>query len=184
MAKVEVLPLKGWREAEDKERRLWTAALRELLKYTETPAASWIAERPESVDKLAAGRRLSTVRTRVRVLRRFLEWLVLTKGAVYPQHQQQLIEHEGLRAEEPCSRSPLKALSATYTFLDEVSGVTGSERMSKGPLYVAVHKEFLAAAFQGRPPRQAPRMMVAILASLGVLVLDRSQPQFLRAYAM
>ena len=59
-------------EAETSERRRWASKLGKLISTTPTPAATLLARTTEALDRLETGRRVNTLRSRVRCLRRFL----------------------------------------------------------------------------------------------------------------
>ena len=71
------LPCTARKDAEEKERARWVEILGSMLVYTPTPMGRILGERPGSIQLLGAGRRASTLRSRVRSVRRYLNWSAL-----------------------------------------------------------------------------------------------------------
>ena len=83
-----------------------------------------------STKLLGGGRTVSTLRSRVRVLRRFLSLLALNHQQVYPLSWLQLTEYLRVKLEEPCSRAGLKNTYPAYSFLEEMAGVPSEQRFT------------------------------------------------------
>ena len=65
-----------------KERFRWVELLlAAMLARTPTPMGLMLTDRPGSIQLLGAGRRASTLCSRVRAVRRFLNWLALIHDA-------------------------------------------------------------------------------------------------------
>ena len=56
-----------------------------MLVPTPTPTGRILGERPGSIQLLEARRRASTLRSRVRAVRRYLNWLALNHDLGYPR---------------------------------------------------------------------------------------------------
>ena len=65
---------------ETSERQRWTTVLGRLLEGTGTPISGWLARSRSSSALLGAGRRVSTLRSRVRALRSLLLWIWERQG--------------------------------------------------------------------------------------------------------
>ena len=63
------------KDMEDAERSRWVASLGDLLRHTDTPMARLLRENPSNLQLLGSGLRAGTLRSRVRSIRKFLEWL-------------------------------------------------------------------------------------------------------------
>ena len=63
------------RDAEEMERARWIEALATLLRATQTPMEKMLLDKPQTAQLLGAGRRVTTLRSRVRLARRYLAWL-------------------------------------------------------------------------------------------------------------
>ena len=73
------------RDAEEKEGARWVEILGSLLVHTPTPMGRILGERPGGIQLVGAGRRASTLRSRVRAVRRYLNWLALNHDHGYPR---------------------------------------------------------------------------------------------------
>ena len=102
---------------------------------------------------------------------------------VYPESLQDLTDFLHVRLTEPCSRGALKGVHRVFVFLEEISGVTSAERISTGQLYAVVYKEMLASAIPGKLHKQAPRMLISMIAALEILVADIGSPPYLRIFS-
>ena len=89
-------------DADEAELARWIQVLADMLKATHTSMGQLLST---STKLLGGGRTVSTVRSRVRVLRRFLSWLALNHQQVYPLSWLQLTEYLRVKLEEPCSQS-------------------------------------------------------------------------------
>ena len=72
---------------------------------------------------LGSGLRAGTLRSRVRSIKKFLEWLSAAHKIAFPVHWQQLIEFLQVRLSEPCVRGSLKAAHRSFLFLQESAGI-------------------------------------------------------------
>ena len=61
-----------------------------------------LGERPGSIQLLGAGRRASTLRSRVRVVRPYLNWLALNHDLGYPRELDHVTGYLQARQSEPC----------------------------------------------------------------------------------
>ena len=66
------------------------------------------------------------------------------------------------------SRSALKALKASVSFLEHVAGLAPSHRLSRDQVFLNTFKELLATRVQGTRPRPASRTIVTLLITLHV----------------
>ena len=171
------------KEAEDAERYRWIRCLADLLTGTPTPTGQVLKQRPGDVGLLGSGRRAGTLRNRGRAIRRFLTWLAMNHGIIYPEEASQYVEHLRVRLAEPCNRGALKNILLAYAFLNEVSGVPHGERPTSSQLYTVILQELPTQATPGRTTQQAPRMLTSMLSGLEGLVCDPTEPIYLRIYA-
>ena len=79
-------------DAESAERTRWIIVPADLLRGTKTPMGRLLAENPVNVQMLEGGLRASTVRARVRCIRRFLAWLAAQQELIYPKSLQHLTD--------------------------------------------------------------------------------------------
>ena len=165
------------KDLENAERSRWVASLGDLLRHTDTPMGRLMRENPSNIQLLGSGLRAGTLRSRVRSIRNFLEWLSAAHKVAFPVHWQQLIEFLQVRLSEPCVRGSLKAAHRSFLFLQESAGI--SEKITDSALYDVARKELFAAALPGRAPRQAPRFPSILLGAFEDNVMDSSLPGFL-----
>ena len=88
------------KDMENAERSRWVASLGDLLRHTDTPMG--LRENPSNLQLLGSGLRAGTLRSRVRSIRKFLEWLSAAHKIAFPVHWQQLVEFLQVRLSEPC----------------------------------------------------------------------------------
>ena len=167
-------------DADEAERARWIQVLADMLKATHTSMSQLLST---STKLLRGGRTVSTLRSGVRVLRRFLSLLALNHQQVYPLSWLQLTEYLRVNHEEPCSSAGLKNTYQANSFLKEMAGVPSKQRFTNSQLYHVFHQELLASALPGRPSKQAPRSLVPVLAALNPLVVDHDTPQYFRMFA-
>ena len=137
-----------------------------------------LREDPKNIDLLGAGRRASTLRSRVRGVQKFLGWLAAAHNLAFPDSWRHDSEFLQVRLAEPCVRGALKHTHSCYVFLQEVAGV--SVRDTDNALYTVTRKEIFTSALPGRPPRQAPRYPSVLLAAFEELVMDPEAKQYWR----
>ena len=169
------------RDAEEALRKKWLSELEALIRGTGTPMAQVLDTRADGSTILGGGRRATTLRARVRGARKYLGWLAVAHGRVFPSEPAHLTGFLEARHSEPCNRGSLKAAHQSFVFLESVAGV--EEKMTTGALYGAVYKELLATAQPGRTPKQAPRYPLVVVESLEVLVMDDGALFFFRICA-
>ena len=109
------------KDAEEAERTRWIHELSLLVSGTPTPMGKLLAEKPGNVSMLGGGLRASTLRSRVRVLKKFVLWLVLSHKCSVSKGTgtlHKLSEGEAVRTLQPRST---KKHDAAFVFLDEVT---------------------------------------------------------------
>ena len=166
------------KDMENAERSRWVASLGDLLRHTDTPMGRLLRENPSNLQLLGSGLGAGTLRSRVRSIRKFLEWLSAAHKIAFPVHWQQLVEFLQVRLSEPCVRGSLKSAHRSFLFLQESAGI--SDNFTDSALYDVTRKELFAAALPGRAPRQAPRFPSILLGAFEDNVMDLSLPVFWR----
>ena len=142
-----------------------------------------LAAQPGNVEVLGGGKRASTLRSRVRAIRKFLQWLHLAHDIRYPQTVEHCTEYLSVRLSEPCNWGALKSTHHSLVFLNDLTGTQVQDRPTSNQLCIVIYKELLAAALPGRPSKQAPRMYVTMLRALENVVTDAGLLPFVRVYA-
>ena len=166
------------KDMEDAERARWVASLGNLLRHTDTPMGRLLRENPSNLQLLGSGLRAGTLRSRVRSIKKFLEWLSVSHKIAFPVHWQQFVEFLQVRLSEPWVRGSLKSAHRSFLFLQESAGI--SDKLTDSALYDVTRKELFAAALPGRAPRQAPRFPSILLGAFEDNVMDSSLPVFWR----
>ena len=95
------------RDAEADLRSKCLRMLADILKNTETPVGQLPREDPKNIDLLGAGRRASTLRSRVRGVQKFLGWLAAAHNLAFPDCWRHYSEFLQVRLAEPCVRGAL-----------------------------------------------------------------------------
>ena len=170
------------KDSEEAERSRWISILSEPIKGTATPMGMMLTDKPGQ-QLVGGGRRASTLRSRVRGVRKFLTWLALNRELSYPTSFDQLSEFLQVRLSEPCNRGALKGTHQSFVFLEEMVGTPAQERLTGSALYGVIYRELLASAQPGRPTKQAPRILSPMLSLLEQLVMDVTSPMYLRVYS-
>ena len=135
------------KDAEEAERTRWIHELSLLVSGTPTPMGKLLAEKPGNVSMLGGGLRASTLRSRVRVLKKFFLWLVLSQNVVYPRKQVLYTNYLKAKLSDPCNRGALKNTNAAFVFLDEVSGTDESQRPTSAELCQVIFRELLSTSW-------------------------------------
>ena len=142
-----------------------------------------LAAQPSNLQLLGAGRRAATLRSRVRAVKRFLDWLAVSHVKGYPTELHDFTGYLQARQSEPCTRGALKGAHKALVFMEEVAGVTAQARITTSSLYLVIQMELLANSIPGRPTRQAPRMFMSMLAALEELTVNDKALPYYRVYA-
>ena len=170
------------KDAEEDERSRWLHILAGIVLNTDTPMAKMLREKPGNAQLLGAGKRASTLRARIRSLRRYTLWLSTAYGISFPSETAHFVEYLRVRSQEPTTRGGLKAAHQATRFYEEITAVPEQARLSESTVYSLAKKEFLAAALPGKFPRQAPRFPAALLAALEETVCDLDTTLYYRIY--
>ena len=123
------------KDAEERERTRWIEALSTLLRAAQTPMGKMLVDKPQTAQLLGAGRRVTTLRSRARLTRRYLAWLSINFEVPFPTELEQMVDYFKVRASEQCTRGTLKSTHRSFTFLEEVAGMPKTECVTKNPLY-------------------------------------------------
>ena len=108
------------KDAEESERNRWTTELADLLRGTQSPMGQFLTAQTGNQLR-GGGRRASTLRSRVRGVKRFLSWLALRYELIYSTVLSQLTEH--LQVRLPRALQP--RLPQRFPSLDGVPGGHG-----------------------------------------------------------
>ena len=169
------------KDAEEHLRRKWLEILENLLRGTDTPMGNLISDSTPGAQPLGAGRRASTLRSRVRAARTYLAWLALAHGLCFPTSVSHLLEYLQTRHSEPCNRGSLKVAHNSFIFLEETAAV--EVKLTQQSLYGTMYKELLATAGPGRRSRYAPRFPVVLVEALERNVVREEALFYHRVYS-
>ena len=170
------------RDAEELERSRWVHALALILSPTDTPTGKLLTSQQTSFQFLGAGLRASTLRGKVRTVKKFMVWLGLTHQLAFPTSYLQYAQYLEVRQSEPANRGALKQCHAAFQFLETAAGLPDAAKLTASELYELLYKEYLRRAAPGRPAKQAPRMFIEIWAAIEVFVVDQTKPKYLRIF--
>ena len=144
------------RDAEELERRRWIDALAQLLLNTPTPMGRLLSADPSCRNVLGGGRRVDTIRSRVRSIKKFLSFVTNSFNVPFPSSVEHYAAYLRMRLSEPCTRGALQQAHFGISFLEEVCGVQKQDRITHTQLHEVIYAELLASAIPGKPLKQAP----------------------------
>ena len=82
-----------------------------------------------------------------------------------------------------CNRGFFKGSHHSMVFLESMAGVSPQDRFTDRQLYNVLYQELLVAALPGRPAKQAPRVLTAMLVALEHLVVCAQTPRYYRVFS-
>ena len=139
----------GIGDAEEYLRKKYQHILSDILKNTNTlPWTSRSKKTLKNLELLGAGRRASTLRSRVRGVQKFLGWVAAAHRLSFLDSKRHYSGYLQVRLAEPCVRGALKHTHSCYIFLQEVAGV--SIKHTDEALYVVTRKEIMVSALPRR----------------------------------
>ncbi len=134
----------------------------------------------------AAGRRASTLRTRILAWRPFRTWMIRSNGTSRARGVDDYIDYLLLRADEPCSRSTLDGIVAMYTFVEGLCGRPRGSRWVDSQEFQSAVKEIrlgLSRRLDGNEVRKALRPTWRLLGGLEAMIFDESVSDYDRVLA-
>ena len=135
---------------------------------------------PESYLRLAAGRRLGTLRARVMVLSQYQAWLESVYGVRIPTSAAHVSSYLDLRSEENVTRSKLRGVFASIAFWEVLAGLPAAARVTSDVMVLNFYKEALTRVTMTREPRVAPRPVLVLMAALEGYVMSPKRPPLLQ----
>ncbi len=145
-------------------------------------AAATSADPRATLSLVAAGRRASTLRARLRAWRAFVKWLQAAHGEPWPSSWRRLLDYMMARVAEPCGKSTLLSIVYAATFWEKAAGW----RLTDDPLWEPAVQELLSritGRSGGRASTSAPPYLASHLALLETLVMDESEDPWLRCFS-
>ncbi len=131
---------------------------------------------------VAAGRRASTLRARLRAWKAFSRWLLAAHGESWPSTWRHLFDYLMARVTEPCGKSTLLGIVYAATLWERATGW----RLTLDPLWEPAVQELLSRVTGragGRASTSAPPFLAAHVALLETLVMDETENLWLRCFA-
>ena len=139
--------------------------------------------KPSSESLVGAGKRAATLRSRVRMARRYLAWLSVNFKETFPARVGHLTEYLRVRVSEPCNRgAPRNAIVGLDSWMKLPE--SRQKHQLQGIHYILfIFHEMLSKAIPRRPSKQAPRTLAALLLAFVKFLMDPSNLPYMRVYA-
>ena len=176
-------------KAEEAERERWLERFAALLRDSGTPSAEWAlrSSQPDlALRRLAGGRRVKTLRGRVRAWEVYSQWLTASYGARFPTAVEHISDYLEARIAEPCSRSVLRDIRGMLIFMERAAGIPEEDSLHRSPTFLSIFADMevqvTSSVPTGAGPRKAPRPALMMLARFEELVLNDSLDVYWRMY--
>ncbi len=172
---------RGRELAEQKEREKWLTELTQYLREWEAPCLHEAAQSSDPVRAallLVGGRRVTTLRARVRELRRLGLWLRTLHGISKPAKAAQVCDYLCDRFDQAGTKSALASAWAALRFQEELLGSAASERLTEHPLAQNARRELMskaAARLDGTSRKQAPQPTAGLLMKMEEVVMEHAE---------
>ena len=137
------------------------------------------------LSKMAGGKRVGTIRGRIRQMRKLSKWLVTVYGVKFPTEIFHVIEYVQERASEPCGPSVPNSIVGAINFFERAGGIKPEEMLSKSPALInAVHDLFTQLQGSNLTDRKkAPQVPSMFLVCMELVVMDPHKTWYQRAFA-
>ena len=135
-----------------------------------------------TLSMVAAGRRASTLRARLRAWRSFSRWLTTARGESWPSGWGRLLEYLRMRASEPCGKQTILGFAYAASFWEKASGLT----LTADPLWKLAVQELLSSVSGragGEASESARPTLVKHLSALELIVTNEEEPRWIRGYS-
>ncbi len=176
--------IEGRAQAERKERERWVAELIEILRSMSAPC---LVEAEASTDPqrvirlLVGGRRVSTLRARVREWRKASQWLRGTTGASFFPTAASLVDFLCDRFDHGGTKSSIKGSFAAVRFIEDLVDMPLETRPSQQAIVVNAVKELVtqaAARRDGQARQQAQPPPTEAIRKIERLIMDQSSSSY------
>ncbi len=178
--------IEGRAVAERAERERWVKELVDMLKAMSAPcivAAEASADPQRVIKLLVGGRRVSTLRARIREWRQASQWLKGTSGTPFFATATSLVDYLCTRFDQGGTKSVIRSAFAAVRFVEDLLDLPISERPSQQSLVTNALKELEAQAAARRdgrgrqqahpPPTEAIRMIERLIIDPAAASYDR-----------
>ncbi len=159
----------GRARAEVQERRRWIEELVKILTIMEAPCikeAQASSDPERAIKLLVGGRRVTTLRARVREWRKAALWLRGTTGSSFFTTSSNMMDFLCDRFDQSGTKSAVQSAFAAIRFMEDLMGTPAAERLSGSALVSNARKELMTQAITRRdgaarrqaqpPPRLKP----------------------------
>ena len=133
---------------------------------TGTPIPGWLTRSRSPSALLGAGRRVSTLRSRVRALSSLLLWIWERQGLRFYFTPFPLVDYLQELVEQGKSRGSIKAAKSAASFGEYVSRIEERDRVTRSVIFQSLYAEILASASPGAALGPAPRPSITLLWAL------------------
>ncbi len=176
----------GRAQAERQERDRWVTELIDILRALNAPclAAADASANPQRVVRLlVGGRRVSTLRARVREWRRISQWLRGSTGGPFFSTAASFVDFLCDRLDQGGTKSAIKSSFAAVRFIEDLVDMAPEARPSQQAIVINAVKELeaqAAARRDGRDRQQAQPPPTEVIRQLENLITDITAPSYNR----
>ena len=115
--------------------------------------------------------------------RRYLAWLSVNFKVTFPNRVEHFNRVSESKSERTLQSRALRNAHRGFGLLDETAGSTPEDSVTMNSLYSVILHEMLSQAIPGRPSKQAPRMLVALIFAIEKFLMDTSNLPYMRLCA-
>ena len=175
-------------QIEEKGRTRWLRRLVQIIMDADLPLVK-IAQQtlqPEATLATAAqGRRLRTLRQRVRTFLKASTWFSILSAVKFPLSEAQVLDYMRDRADEPCGRTCLRSFISSLAFIERGGAVPPQDRLSSRASVLEAMEEWTleVSGPGGSARKKANPFFILIIISLELVVMDETLPNYKRAFA-
>ncbi|CAE7201458.1 LMP1, partial [Symbiodinium sp. KB8] len=166
----------AWATEEARLRKEYALRLASVFQEADLPVCKILAgvsDAEEAWPRLFGTRRAKTLRNRHRAWEKFREWLIFSRGRVYPKGVADVLDFAAERFREGCGKTVLESFQAALAVIETVGRVPESSQISQDPTWQAQLKSYTADLVASSAPEQpAPMFTTCMLVSLEILVYD------------
>lgn len=162
--------------------------VQELVEYVTELGLPVVSEVLEAVNagtiltRIAGGRRVSTLKQKLHILRRMSQWMMAVHQVPFPNRPYMLLDYIEERAQEPCGPSVPAAILSAVKFIEMIGGVAEEKQIGKCSMIDSQIKDVALELMSDQPraKRKAPPMMVNFVAFWEQEVCSELNPFTLR----
>ncbi len=175
---------RGREVAEQREREKWLTELTRFLREWEAPClheAAQSSDPARAAMLLVGGRRVTTLRARVRELRRLGLWLRALHGVSKPASAAQVSDYLCDRFDQAGTKSAIASSWAALRFQEDLLGLTAAGRLTEHPLAQNARRELMskaAARLDGTGRKQAPQPAAGLLMKMEDVVMEQAEDAY------